>query len=82
MQSQKTICNTVYVVIFRAGLIFASQTAQKFALQYMSIYSNENREIKLSRISQLSLKSRKYLYTKYMAYTVGTCEILTNQTAF
>ena len=32
--------------------------------------TSENREIKLSRISPLSLKSWKYLCTKYMAYIV------------
>ena len=61
---------------FRSGFTFAnfaSQTTQKFSLQYMSIYSNENirkSRIKLSRISPLSPKSQKYLCAKYMTYTV------------
>ena len=39
------ISYTVYVVIFAVVLFFtnfASQTARKFPLQFMSIYSNEN----------------------------------------
>ena len=61
---------------FRSGFVFASQSSQKFPLQYMAIYSNE--KLKTSQILKLkpslicppSPKSRKYLYVKYMVYTV------------
>ena len=46
----------------------------------MAIHNNENitkdREIKLSGIPQPSSKSQKYLYAKYMAYTVITADFI------
>ena len=62
---------------FRRGFIFtnfASQSSQKFPLQYMAIYSNGN----INKIANLSPRklfqpspiSRKYLYAKYMVYTI------------
>ena len=48
-------------------VIFASQFSQKFPLQYMPIYNNENiPKIKLSRIFPPSPNLQKYLYPKYM----------------
>ena len=62
----------LYAWLFLWGFIFtnfASQSSQKFPLQYVAIYETmkhqENHEIKLSRISPSSPKSRKYLYAKY-----------------
>ena len=61
------ITNTVYVVIF------ASQSSRKFPLQYMAIYSYNENIMKIAKLSPPSPKSQKYLYAKYMPYTVLTC---------
>ena len=58
---------------FCGGFIFVnfmSQSSQKFQLQYMAIYSNENITKIAKSIYPPSPKSQKYLYVKYLAYTV------------
>ena len=50
--------------------IFTSQSLWKFSLQYM-LYNNEKSQNSASVANfPPSPKSQKYLYTKYMAYTV------------
>ena len=73
-----TNLTTVYVVIFAVVLFswiceFRVRPREHFHFNvclFIVMKTSENREIKLSRISPRSQKSRKYLCAKYMAYTV------------
>ena len=59
---------------FCGGFIFASQSSENFHFNiwlFIVMKTSENRKIKPSQISPPIPKSRKYLYAKYMAYTVN-----------